>query len=227
MSSLRGNVWPSVLCTSMLAVLLFRTTANGEDATPSAMEASAPPRDMSAALSDLLPYCYQTAGLDTAQLKVRADSCKPILDSLKSGLDAEGGLQKLRIDAADNARTARQSDDQRTWGQTWNHALWIGDGIVALITLFVVIGVLRSPQPTSLLREEGTGVAAGKVSFGRVLGLIGGLAALVYIGLITNVCLSFLFVTGKMPDQLGPVYATAVGTFFAAIIPYLIGKLKS
>ncbi len=219
-----------ILRRCLFALSLALASIATASAAPEAAQArvvSSATKDSTAAFDTLFLYCYQVSGLDAAQLKAHAEACKPMMESLKATLDADATLRKSAGESAQSARTERDAEAVRQWGKSWNTGLIVGDVIVAIIVLLVSIGVLLAPEPSSLLREPAAAGVLSKVSFARVLGLVGGLASLTFIGVITNVCLSYFFLTGKMPDQLGSTYATAVSAFFTAIIPYLVGKVKS
>ena len=130
-----------------------------------------------------------------------------------------------------DARAQAKDDDERHWGDRWMNVLYAADILAAVVCLGVMIAVARSQNAVGMLREPaapGAGATVlGKVSFSRVFGLIGGLSAFVFVAFITNMCLSHVFLTGKMPDQLGTTYAAAVGTMLTALVPYLINKLSS
>jgi hypothetical protein len=178
-------------------------------------------KEVGTTVGTLVVYCSRIDGGDVAQLKTRAETCKAIYDNLALALQTRASLHKAVHDADEEVKAGRKDGEERAWGTCWNRVMLICDGVAGIAALLVLIMVLRGKDGTSLLRE-----ATGKPSFARVFGFIAGMAALCFVGLVTNICLSFLFLTGKMPDQLGTTYAAAVGTFFTAIIPYLIGKLK-
>jgi hypothetical protein len=210
-----------------LALLLAARVACATDpaaVSPVTISPSHSAPDITATTQKLVQFCYQVDGLDAAQIKARLETCKPAFDALKQTTDTQTSFATLAKDAAERDHAAADAQRVQQWGQHWSKALWIGDLIAIGFVIVVIVAAFKTPNPASFLTEDGN---PGKPSFGRLLGLMGGLAALTYVGLITNVCLSYLLATGKLPDQIGTVYASAVSTFLTALIPYLIGKLKS
>ena len=171
-------------------------------------------------------YCFAPE-----TMKSKVDDCSKLLTSLKTAQDQSAtAIQQryARIHAQFvDGKTRTTELDEHGWGARWMYGLVVLDVLSILIAIAVLVAVLRSPQTASIVREPSTPTDPGKVSFSRVIGLTGGISAFAFVGFITNVCLSHLFLTGKMPDQLGATYAAGVGTLFTALVPYVFNKTFS
>jgi hypothetical protein len=171
-------------------------------------------------------YCF---ALDT--MKSKAEDCSKTITSLKAAQEqsAEALQQRYARNHAQfiDSQTRARENDELGWGARWMWGLIILDALSVLVALMVFIVVIRDPNTASIVREPSSSADRSKISFSRVIGLVGGLSAFAFVGFITNVCLSHLFLTGKMPDQLGATYAAAVGTLLTALVPYLFNKVFS
>jgi hypothetical protein len=170
-------------------------------------------------------YCF---ALDT--MKAKADDCSKLLTALKVAQEQSADALQQRYKRLHqqfvDIQATHATDRERQWGERWMLGLRILDGTSIVIALAVVFAILRSADRSSLLREPSKvpGGVPGKLSFSRVVGVVGGLGAFAFVGFIANVCLSHLFLTGTMPDQLWPTYAAGVGALFAALLPYAVNK---
>jgi hypothetical protein len=168
-------------------------------------------------------YCFAPE-----TMKSKVDDCSKLLTSLKTAQDQSATAVQQRYARIHaqfvDGKTRATELDEHGWGTRWMCGLVVLDVLSILVASAVFVAVLHSPQTGSIVREPSTPTDAGKVSFSRVIGLVGGISAFAFVGFITNVCLSHLFLTGKMPDQLGATYAAAVGTLLTALIPYVFNK---
>jgi hypothetical protein len=178
----------------------------------------------------IFKLCFKLdSSSDPAKLKAVADACMPLLAALKAGSDLDANnLQqqyaRVHTQYLDGQALAREKIET-SWGASWMTALIVIDIVAVVIGLGVLGMAIVGSGGIDILREpDASGGAPGKVSFSRVIGLVGGLTAFVFVAFLTNVCLSHLFLTGKMPDQLGTTYAAGVGTLITALVPYVFNK---
>jgi hypothetical protein len=217
-----------------LALLFFAGAASADSGAPKSLAGSsdATKEDRSAyvlaAAKALVEFCSSIDSDKDDKLKMRADVCVEFANALKTTAENLADARDKEYQSKRRLLTDQQSDENlRAWGTLWQAVLWCVDGVIAVFAIAVLIGATRGADRVGLLREPATERdPKGKISYSRVIGLVGGLGSLLFVALITNICLSYLFKTGKMPDQLGTTYAAAVGAFLTALVPYVINQLN-
>lgn len=191
---------------------------------------SAPPSDVAvdSARKVVFDYCFAPidAAGDPSKFDARIKACNVLLTMLKTGADESNQTSKGRYDLG----RAQWVDSQvKSWGAMWRIGLYVVDAIGVIMTVIILYKVLRADEHKTLLREPSPGGFSqeGKFSFSRLIGLLVGLTTFFFVILLTNICLTHLFLTDKMPDQLGSIYAASVGTLFTAFVPYLVNQLST
>jgi hypothetical protein len=176
--------------------------------------------------------CFTPDPNDPAKISSKATMCSALLSALKTGADQTTGTLKdlyaLRRTQLVDSREDSRERDEKNWGVTWFGFLIGVDVISVILAVAVFWCVARASDTQGLLRERGpSSGGAGKLSFSRVIGVTGGLTTFLFVVLLTNIALSHLFLTGKMPDQFGSIYASAVGTLLTVLVPYMVNQIST
>lgn len=153
---------------------------------------------------------------EATKFKDLADGCSALATMLKTRMEAEAAARTAKATAEGAALTVSLRGAWRTWGPV----LLVVVNVLMALAILVVLLAIRRARPVSLVQDP-----AGKLSFGRVVGVVGtvGLAFTVIVGL--NVVAAHLFVFGTIPDGVATL-AVPVLAFLGTYIPYIVGKLE-
>jgi hypothetical protein len=224
---IRKRGFAALTASAGLLLLAFASDAIQSEAAQSSL-GDDPNGSLLVASKAIADFCGHVEGNDKDKLKAGADACNTYSTAMKSMSDSVATtLSKTYERARTKSLDAKSDAAQANWGQFWQTVLWAVDGIALFGGILVVAFSCIGADKIGLVREPPSALGVkGKISYSRVIGLVGGLGSLLFVGFITNVCLSHLFATGRMPDQLGTTYAAGVGTFLSALVPYIINQLN-